>query len=164
LASICELIGPMSRPNLVGAKPKVCPRVACWNVCPARGKVISWVAELGNDNMDDYLVVSRLCFCPLRYVETSSRSDYELKSARSKIGATGRSQLSLTVRASAMGQKRWFGRAPTTSDLRRSTDIARAARLVRSVAIPAARTRSKNSEPLCRRNSVKSVIRLPIGA
>jgi hypothetical protein len=41
-------------------------------------------AELGGSNVDDCLGVSRLYFCALRNVETSS-----LKSARPKISAAG---------------------------------------------------------------------------
>jgi hypothetical protein len=54
--------------------------VACWNVCPARIKDITRIAELGSGNVDDCLGVSRLYFCAVRNVETSSQSDCELKS------------------------------------------------------------------------------------
>ena len=50
------------------------------HVCPARIKDVTRIAELGSGNVDDCLGVSRLCFCALRNVETSSQSDCELKS------------------------------------------------------------------------------------
>jgi hypothetical protein len=61
--------------------------VACWNVCPARIKDVTRIAELGSGNVDDCLGVSRLYFCAVRNVETSSHSDCALKSARPKITA-----------------------------------------------------------------------------
>src|SRR5215469_1410931 len=54
--------------------------VARWNVCPARIKDVTRIAELGGSNVDDCLGVSRLYFCALRNVETSSHSDCDLKS------------------------------------------------------------------------------------
>src|SRR6516164_2483320 len=69
----------------LGQSPKVCTCVACRNVCPARIKDVTRVAELGGSNVDDCLGVSRLYFCALRNVETSSQSTCELKSARPKI-------------------------------------------------------------------------------
>ena len=70
-----------------GKSLKVCTCVACWNVCPARIKDVTRIAELDGGNVDDCLGFSRLYFCALRNVETSSRSNRELKSAGPKITA-----------------------------------------------------------------------------
>ena len=51
------------------------------------GKDVSAITELAGDNVDDGLGVAWLYFCALRNVETSSRSNRELKSARPKITA-----------------------------------------------------------------------------
>ena len=85
LASICALIGPMSRPMSVGARPWLCTSLACWNVCSARRKDARAAAGLAGDNLDGWLGAARLCLCALRHVETPPRSDCEPKSARPKI-------------------------------------------------------------------------------
>src|SRR4029077_4583037 len=55
------------------------------------GKVLRfalvWLAGMFAHSVDDSLGVSRLCFCALRNVETSSHANCELKSARPKIAA-----------------------------------------------------------------------------
>jgi hypothetical protein len=69
----------------LGQSSTVCTCVACRNVCSARSKGDRAVSGLGGDNVDGELGVAWLCFCTLRDVETPPRSDYEFKSARSKI-------------------------------------------------------------------------------
>src|SRR5262249_18259450 len=60
---------------------------------PLASKTLLELAELGGGNVDDCLGVSRLYFCALRNVETSSHSDCDLKSNRPKIAAGARRDL-----------------------------------------------------------------------
>ena len=81
--------------------------------------------------------------------------DYHIQAEPLCITANGRREMSLWVRSCRVAVDVGF------------TPIAAAGsadRRGRDVPIPAPRTRSKNGEHLCRRNSLKSVTDLPIGA
>src|SRR5258708_21979093 len=83
-----SLLGLCLDQSRLGQSSEVCSGVACWHVYSARGEDVRAIAGLDRDNMDDWLGFAWLYFCPLRNVETSSRSDGEPKSARPEITGT----------------------------------------------------------------------------
>jgi|SRR5258707_6292993 len=74
-----SLLGPCLDQPWLGQGPNGCNCVACWNVCPARGKDVSAIAKLGGDNVDDWLGVAWLYFCALRNVEGTTKKIEELQ-------------------------------------------------------------------------------------
>ena len=79
LESICGLIEPISRPTLVGVKPYWVHLCGSLEFCPPLGKGIRAVAELGGDNVDDWLGIARVYFCALRNVEGTTKKIEELQ-------------------------------------------------------------------------------------
>lgn len=84
-----SLLGPRLDQRLAeGAGAFAC--VGCRNVCAGRSKNICAIAGLACGHVDDWLGNPWLCSCALRNVETATRSDFQIRSARPGIIANWR--------------------------------------------------------------------------
>jgi hypothetical protein len=79
-----SLPGLFSQPRLGQSRDR-CHCMDCRNVCAAGSKDLRAVADLPGSHVDGGLGIAWLCFCALRDVETSPRSDCQFRPARPEI-------------------------------------------------------------------------------